>query len=184
MIAVTGHSRDLGKEIFDYYTERGYNTQGFSRSNGFNIHNPKEICDSLNDDVKVFINNARDDSFAQVNLYKYMYEHWKNTSNLIINISSLAPDWAHARGSVRMYDVQKQALDTSSKMGYYSEDPVFISNIRPSYMDTPWIHKRGVNPDRMLPLSEVVNSIDYIIQSWKRNIRIGVLEIERNDTLL
>lgn len=51
-------------------------------------------------------------------------------------------------------------------------------------MDTPWIHKRGVNPDRMLPLSEVVNSIDYIIQSWKRNIRIGVLEIERNDTLL
>lgn len=178
MIAVTGHSRDLGRAIHERY-----NAQGFSRSNGYDIAHPWKIYKELNQDIKVFINNARTDDFAQVDLFKYFFDKWKDTDNLIINIGSLAPDWANSRGFVRMYDVHKTALDTASKMGYYSNHNVFVSNIRPSYMNTPWIVDRGVDPKRMLELDEVVDAIDFVIEGWKKGIRVGTLEVERDDRL-
>ncbi len=176
MIAVTGHSRDLGKAIYDYFPE----TQGFSRSNDFDIHRPNEIYLNLNSDVDVFINNARDDTFAQVELFKYIYEQWKNSNKLIINISSLSPDWANSRLDVRMYDIHKQALDTASKMAYYSPVKIAVTNIRSSYMNTPWIHKRGIDPNKMLELTEIIDVIEFIINNWKKNIRIGNIDIQKN----
>jgi len=174
-IAITGSGRDLGLAIASHYE----NVQEFRRDMLYDIHRPQEIINELEDDVDVFINNAQDFTFGQVNMFKAIFDHWRDTSKLIINVSSLAPDWANSRRDVRMYDVQKQALDTASKMAFHTKG-VDVANLRCSYMDTPWIRKRNIPKSKMLELDEVISAIDYIIMMHKKGVQVGVIELMRD----
>lgn len=174
-IAITGSGRDLGLAIANHYE----NIQEFRRDELYDINRPEEILNELDEDVEVFINNAQDFTFAQVNMFKAIFDHWRGTNKLIINISSLAPDWAAARGDVQMYDIQKQALDTASKMGFHTKG-VDVANLRCSYMDTPWIRKRNIPESKMLKFDEVISAIDYIIVMHKKGVQVGVVELMRD----
>ena len=67
-IAITGHSKGIGKACFDVLS-KDHEVIGFSRSNGFNINQPRKIfIASINCDV--FINNAYImDTKDQINLF-------------------------------------------------------------------------------------------------------------------
>ena len=145
----------------------------------YDIHRPQEILDELEDDVEVFINNAQDFTFGQVNMFKALFDHWRDTNKLIINVSSLAPDWAHSRKDVRMYDVQKGALDTASKMAFHTRG-IHVANLRCSYIDTPWIRKRKIPENKMLKFDEVITAIDYIMMMHQKGIQVGVVELQRD----
>ena len=88
-IAITGHTQGLGQAFFNHF--QSHTVIGFSRSNGCNIANPADrnkILDEIKD-VDMFINNAYnnfDDS--QLQLLMNVYDIWKGTDKIIINISS------------------------------------------------------------------------------------------------
>lgn len=88
-IGITGHSRGIGKDLFDLYANE-HEVIGFSRSNGFDISIEDtrikilEICK----DFDIFINNAWD-IYGQNNLLKKFIEAWHEKENkTIINIGS------------------------------------------------------------------------------------------------
>lgn len=97
-IAITGHTKGLGKFLYESFVSQGHTVVGFSRSNGYNIKN-KEDRDRIvleSKDCSVFINNAfnyEDWDNSQLDMLKDMYYSWLHeTSKTIINMSSSAAD--------------------------------------------------------------------------------------------
>jgi hypothetical protein len=88
-IAITGHTRGIGKSLADKFKENGHEVIGFSISTGFDIGDPiaiQEILDfSL--DCDIFINNAYHPT-GQTILLKEIINAWEGTDKIIINICS------------------------------------------------------------------------------------------------
>lgn len=88
-VSVTGHTKGIGKSLYDKFQEQGHTVIGFSASTGFDIGDPttiKEILDfSL--DCDIFINNAYHPT-GQTVLLKEFISAWNGTDKLIINICS------------------------------------------------------------------------------------------------
>jgi NADP-dependent 3-hydroxy acid dehydrogenase YdfG len=90
-IAITGHTRGIGKALADVFTAGQHTVIGFSKSTGFDIGDPnaiKEIAD-FSEDCDVFINNAFHYQ-GQFDLLKEMIKRWDGTSKMIINLNTKA----------------------------------------------------------------------------------------------
>ena len=88
-IAITGHSKGIGKAIAEYFEQQGHTVIGFSRSNGFDITDElsrQRILDILGS-CDVFINNAYAPQ-AQKQLLINARQLWEGTTNTIINVYS------------------------------------------------------------------------------------------------
>lgn len=90
-IVITGHSKGIGKELYNYFIYKGHTVYGFSRSNGYDISTEEGINSILEHavDCDVFINNAYAPQ-GQTALLNEMLHRWQNSDKTIINISSKA----------------------------------------------------------------------------------------------
>jgi NADP-dependent 3-hydroxy acid dehydrogenase YdfG len=92
-VAITGHSRGIGKGLLDYFDSKGCRVKGFSLDNGFDIstkENQEQII-KLTKDCDLFINNAYS-GYAQVDIAKLWHaQHWHD-QHFIINTSSMAAE--------------------------------------------------------------------------------------------
>lgn len=88
-LAITGHSRGIGKCLFDIFSNNNYTVKGYSRSNGYDIGSQSTRDEILNDlkDFDIFINNAFH-PYAQTDLLYRIIKQWEGSDKLIINISS------------------------------------------------------------------------------------------------
>jgi len=88
-IAITGHSKGIGKALTDYFEQQGHTVIGFSRSNGFDITQLSSRQHILNEltTCDIFINNAYATK-AQHQLLIDAIQLWEGTTNTIINIDS------------------------------------------------------------------------------------------------
>lgn len=95
-IAITGHTRGIGKFLFENLTNDGHEVLGFSYSTGFDISKKenRDIIARTSADYDVFINscyNYRDWDNSQLDMLKEIYSIWeKDVNKHIINISSAA----------------------------------------------------------------------------------------------
>jgi hypothetical protein len=90
-IALTGHTRGVGKSLLDLFKSNGHTVIGFSKSQGFDISDPvsiEKILDSLAD-YDVFINNAYC-VIGQKTLLVRLINQWEGTNKVIVNINSKA----------------------------------------------------------------------------------------------
>jgi hypothetical protein len=88
-VAITGHTRGIGKEIFNELSKRSYQVHGYSRSNGWDISLQEIRTQIVNEtsDFDVFINNAYY-PIAQFELLKLLVNQWQGTKKLIVNVGS------------------------------------------------------------------------------------------------
>ncbi|MBV36227.1 MAG: hypothetical protein CMP47_12385 [Rickettsiales bacterium] len=107
--AITGHTRGLGAELAKLYPDH----IGFSLSQGYDIgdydcrHRIVQECA----DVDIIFNNAHS-GFYQVDLLYQLYEKYRNTDKIIVNISSNSPETSIHRP--HKYSVEKMALDVAT----------------------------------------------------------------------
>jgi hypothetical protein len=88
-VAITGHTKGLGKALKDCFEANGHEVVGFSRSNGYDIADSlvrARITAELSD-YDVFINNAWVADAQQLMLAEACIV-FANTNKVIINISS------------------------------------------------------------------------------------------------
>jgi NAD(P)-dependent dehydrogenase (short-subunit alcohol dehydrogenase family) len=88
-IAITGHSKGIGKAIAEYFEQQGHTVIGFSRSNGFDITDElsRQHILGILGSCDVFINNAYAPQ-AQKQLLINVIQLWEGTTNTIINVDS------------------------------------------------------------------------------------------------
>ena len=119
IIALTGHTKGLGAELYKDLTHQ-YKVIGFSRSNGYDIKNPNDRKKIITEskDCDIFINLVHN-YYHQTDIMYELYPSQENAEKLIINISSLvvdSKDWGIDRLDYLQYKNQKIALENMSSL--------------------------------------------------------------------
>ena len=155
-IALTGHTRGIGKEIYQYFENQNFNCLGFSRSNGFDISNSekrKQIAE-LSKDCDIFVNNAYcnfDDS--QLEMLKEMTNIFNNQKKIIINVSTRATIFNYSTEELNLYKESKLKID---KFCETKLQKPWIINLKPGLTDTSRVSEISGKKMR-------VESISYLI---------------------
>lgn len=174
-IAITGHTKGIGKSIFDLLTNQDYTVFGYSRSNGWNISDIQKCGEeiALND---CFINNAYSFSngYAQTELLREVWKKWQGDSTkLIICIGSYGTDFIQPRD--HPYTIHKHALDQTIKQLRAASQFPKIVNIRPSYVDVERISH--ISAEKIHPCS-LGKIVDFILKN-KNEFQILDLSVSR-----
>lgn len=171
-IAVTGHTKGIGKAIADLYKDQETTVIGFSRSNGYDISSAETINKIITQsiDCDVFINNAYHD-FAQCDLLEGIFDKWKDDSNkTIVNIISRAK---YGLGKAKFYGQTKIELYTKAKKMMFSDKRCRIININPGYVRTGMVAHVDV---KMLTTEQLANMIKWCLDQ-PQGIEIGELSV-------
>ena len=169
-VAVTGHTKGIGKSIFDYFKNKGLEVVGFSRSTGFDISNEEDRNRILemSKDCDIFVNNAyKDYDNSQKILLDKVFNLWNNQEKVIINISTR---WTY---TTHPYSLTKLSADHFCEK--HKQDKVYLINLKPGMIDTDRV--RDIEGDRMDP-SDVVNVIDFILSN-KNKFRVHSITFGR-----
>jgi len=145
-VAITGHTKGIGKSIHDFFESKGYECLGFSRSNNFNIKS-QETRDqilTLSKDCDVFVNNAF--VYNDNSQYKMLLGIWnlwlRNPEKIIVNISSTAADqYGCIRYPHQAYAKQKNTLDNFCERNIKGP---WIINLKPGFVDTDLIKNTNI----------------------------------------
>lgn len=135
-VAITGHTKGLGKALANEFTKNGYEVIGFSKSNGYDISledTRSSILTQLSD-VDVFINNAYVLN-GQTELLKSLIKVWEGTTKSIINISSKAALAPVTIEAMKEYAADKKNQDSIILKKVFTSSP-YILNVIPGLIDT------------------------------------------------
>jgi len=87
-IAITGHTKGIGKCIMNLLEKDGHEVVGASTSTGINVMRTKSVINWLTkENPDVFINNVYAPD-SQCHILYQLYEKWQYKDKLIINLSS------------------------------------------------------------------------------------------------
>lgn len=161
LASVTGHTGGIGGEIAKALEARGYEVNGFSIENGFDLSEDGtigRIVDSSRDS-SVFINCA-EHGFSQTELLYALCKRWKTdpAGRAIVNISSISPDgiWDF----MHPYAVQKTALEKASQQIWAAMPELRMMTIRPGIVDTKMSRRYHGNK---LPVERVVSAVMWML---------------------
>ena len=175
-INITGHSRGIGKALYDLYVADGHEVTGFSRSNGYDITDPavcKQIVqESL--DCDLFVNNAYA-KFSQQEIMEDLYSNWQALHDKTIVVINSRSRFGNARNAV--YSATKKELHKKT-IGMFidPEKCCRIISISPGYVKTDMtqtVHHKQYN---MLTPEQLGTMIKWCTDQ-PQNIEIGELSV-------
>lgn len=142
-IAMTGHTKGLGKILFD-----NFEIDGFSRSNGYNTNNVDHVISTIKK-YDIFINNVQHN---QVDIAQKLWALWKdNPKKKIINIGSRAKDFIKTD-----YGFKKHMLSEFSKHANFNGD------CRVSCVNFGYLNK--LTDKQIIEAVSYVLNTDYIVE--------------------
>lgn len=173
-IAITGHSRGLGKAIYELLLEQGHEVIGMSRSNGFNISTDKGLIEIIEQtiDCDVFINNAYS-GMRQMDALNRLWAYWKrDKTKTIVNISSVSK-YPGLSGNQSGYSAHKAALSHQAFLLMFKSDKrkCRMINVNPGFIRTEMTKARW-DENNMLTSEECADMIAYAINQ-PQHIEIG-----------
>lgn len=146
-IALTGHTRGIGQQLWNRLHDRGFELKGYSTSNGYNLQRvstcKKVITEIADWNADVFVNCAYVPD-NQVRLLYLMYEHWQNKPRLIINVGATSSDSITNFSQMGYnenwtpYVSDKARLDWASLQlsNMFKQGKCRVSLIKPGFVDT------------------------------------------------
>lgn len=175
-VAITGHSRGIGKALYDTLSN-DHSCTGFSRSNGFDIVEQQDLIVRAVLKCDVFVNNAYR-GIEQVNILNKVWHFWKSDpGKTIVNISSMSK-YPGISGNVSGYSAHKAALSHQAFMLMFSDNTrrCRMINVNPGYVATDMT--ASVKGHNMLTASECADAIAWAINQ-PQHIEIGELGLWR-----
>jgi NAD(P)-dependent dehydrogenase (short-subunit alcohol dehydrogenase family) len=172
-IAITGHTKGIGKAIAGlYYTDQ---VVGFSRSNGYDISKSKDVKliieNTIEMDCDVFVNNAYNDT-AQTTIFETLLKHWNNNSTkTIVNINSRT---IYNGPNQRKYTADKKLLRSSAINAIRDINrKCRVININPGYVRTDMVAHVDV---KMLTPEQLAAMIKWCLDQ-PQGIEVGELSV-------
>lgn len=156
-VYITGHTSGLGKELHDWFVSQGYNVEGFSKSNGYDINKDfVRILNSIPQD-SLFVNNAYADGVQE----NFIHELHNKVDKMIVvgSIASRFPDdaqpkysedkkrvedafYKYATHAISPTDTRYLLLNITSSA---YENPTLIKNTIRFWLDNPGVLEVGYN---------------------------------------
>jgi NAD(P)-dependent dehydrogenase (short-subunit alcohol dehydrogenase family) len=158
-VAITGHTRGIGKALADYFAQQGHEVKGFSRSNGYQL--PKHYMNVITEarDCDVFVNNAHAGEAQSLILTQLCQFDWVKQNKKIVNICSLAA-LTPIHHQV-MYAAHKAALMRVVEQFQSKQALPHIININPGLIDTP---NTANNKSQKMSVADVVSVVDFCLK--------------------
>jgi NAD(P)-dependent dehydrogenase (short-subunit alcohol dehydrogenase family) len=160
-VAITGHTSGIGKAIADYFTARGDEVVGFSRSNGYVLPDAWQRIVNDSKDCDMFVNNARAlgaSDIAQSLILNALCNNWSGQEKRIINIGSISgrnPTTKHP-----VYTVQKAALKMMSSIFQSRQLKPRVFHIDFGRVLIP---RTKDDPMARIPAEDIVKVIDFYL---------------------
>ena len=175
-IGITGHTKGIGKTLFESLCDEKREIFGYSRSNGWDI--TKDIKRIYEDarEHDLFINNAQS-QYYQAQLHSYFYR--EGYEGRMISIGSMGSEY-NLQFKNHPYAIQKVALAETNSQLYMMGYNVSLINL--AYVDTENTRqmaermKHGalhmaqarmrysaINPAKPLPQSTVYDLVQFIL---------------------
>ena len=165
-IAITGHSKGIGKACADLFESEGHEIIGLSRSSGFDIKQVN-MCAMKIVPCDMFINNAYLGT-SQSQLFEIVCNHWRGEYKTIVNIGSRS-QYDHNR-SGSMYSADKVHLKRTAEYVAFKEGienkKVRVINVNPGWVDTDMANL-NLNPTSFKPPQDKMMSAEYIADMVK-----------------
>lgn len=159
-IAITGHTKGIGKALYDHFQTNGHEVLGFSRSNGFEL--PRDYMTVIAEakECDVFVNNAYAGNAQALILTQICQFDWANQEKHIINIgsiSSLTP--IHLQP---MYAANKAGL--KRVVGNFQSKQALprITNLNPGLVDTPG--SAAIKGLHRMAVDDIVAIVDFCLK--------------------
>jgi len=190
-IAVTGHTKGIGKSIIEMLSP-DYKTSGYSRSNGYDLNS--SVDDIINDTINcdVLINNAWHNP-GQLKLLEAWCHAHKDSPHLVINIGTIGADpfLAQSNKSIEEYINQKKLLNLASwniNVNNYRCKSVMIT---PGIVDTDYFngdvpadlkenYTKLQHRRRLITSEEVATTVKFVLDNFKENSFISQVSIINN----
>jgi NADP-dependent 3-hydroxy acid dehydrogenase YdfG len=188
-IAITGHTRGIGEQLWNRLEDRGFELKGFSRSTGYNLQRVstcKRVAEEIAEwNADVFVNNAYVPD-NQVRLLYLMYEHWVEKPRLIINLSATSSDSITNFSQMGYnenwtpYVSDKARLDWASLQlaNMFKQGKCRVSLVKPGFVDTDSteIFKEFAE-DYMMTADSVAEQLEWLIDQ-PRNVQVRNLSFD------
>lgn len=162
-VLITGHTSGIGKAIYNYFDNLGYECVGCSRSNGYDIsiiESQDKIVD-LAKDVDIFVNNAYSNfDHSQLNLLRRVHEIWNGQDKIIINVSSMITVFKDLPHPLLTRYAETKRLQDEFLLDKL-ENP-YVINLKLGTTDTPrvtWDLQKKMTTD------DVVEILDFIFKN-------------------
>jgi len=182
-VAITGHTRGIGKGLFDHFTKLGCRVKGFSLDNGFDI-SKKENIDriiELTRDCDLFFNNAYH-HYQQVEIARlWQQQHWSD-QHFIVNTSSIAAEplanipeefpWLTPYGDEK-YAINKLSWEINHS-GSKCKSIVIMPGVCQTNFYNPYdteeqngidLYKKIVETNSIITVEDLTKTVDLILQS-------------------
>lgn len=142
---ITGHTARIGKYLYEKFP----GSVGMSRSNGWNIGNTEKIIEAAKDH-DVIINNAHGQGFQQTQLLIDLFNAYRDSNKIFINIGTDAAYLSRWAVVYEAYPIEKSALHAAVEHLQNLKHSCKISLIEPN-----GITRNGLEP--------IYDSVKFII---------------------
>lgn len=164
-VSVTGHTSGIGNSIFNYFKNKNYVCQGFSRSTGYNIdlaEDRNKILE-LSKDSDIFVNNAYSNfNDSQLEVLKLVTNEFFNQDKIIINISSRITE----RNSSKFLENYRQSkIELDQFCQSHSNMFPWIINLKPGLTDTRRVHQFSGSK---IKTEDIINVLDFILENREK----------------
>ncbi len=166
-IVITGHTRGLGKAIYDHYISQGHEVIGLSKSNGYLLPIKINEVVKIARDCDIFFNNAHASSSQKI-LMKELYE----TTPMIVSGSIAASYYVpgsknYVNGvDITHYFRDKFELEETFKIiKDKRKHPLLL--LRMGYLE-------NFPNKEFIPFSQIINAIEF----WIKNPRATLIEFD------
>ncbi len=133
---ITGHTARIGKYLYEKFP----GSVGMSRSNGWNIGDTDKIVAAAADH-EVIINNAHGQGFQQTQLLLALFDAYRDTDKIIINMGTDAAYLSRWAVVYEAYPIEKSALHAAVEHLQNLKHRCKISLIEPN-----GIKRNGLEP--------------------------------------
>lgn len=189
-VAITGHTKGIGQQLWNRLEDRGIQLKGFSKSTGYNLQRvstcKKVVQEVVDWNADVFINNAYVPD-NQVRLLYLLYEHWQNKPRLIVNLSATSSDSITNFSQMGYnenwtpYVSDKARLDFASLQlaNMYKKGKCRVSLVKPGFVDTDSTAMfKEFAEDYMMTADSVAEQLEWLVDLGKevqvRNLSFDV----------
>ena len=156
-VVITGHTGGLGLAFFNYFTERGDEVVGLSRSNGYALPDKLDQIAEIASTADLFINNVHC-RLTQATLIEKLYDKVS-----IVTSGSIAGDYP-------------------SKIDLYSRDKEVIYKVHRTYKkkgQLPMLflkmgYLENFTQYESIPYQQIINGLDF----WLKNPRCSEIEFD------
>jgi len=155
-IGITGHSRGIGKSLYDYFCQNNHTVIGFSRSNGYDINLNQERIFNILKDCDVFINNASSNN-SQLQLLK-------KTNKIvpkIITVGSISTNYRNA-----LNDNVKNDLEDYFNKIVIEPDSSHLLLIKPAFIEGSRPEER-IDSDFTISHKNIIDSLCFWMEGNK-----------------